>query len=201
MRLKRQVLACALFVCIATAAIVVAGCGGTTQPAQKAVLAGTVVHDGTHEPLEGISIIANQQETKTAADGTWTLEVDNRDGTTVNLLAEGFQAKEVNVDGGTGQIDLGRIYLQPQVTSGRGTITGIVADAGKRVEGAQVSVGSIESVTGANGKYTLYNVPEGRQDVMATTGQKYGYADVVVIEQRTVEADIAVSSNPPTIPF
>lgn len=198
MRLKRLVLACALFVFIAGMAIVVSGCSGTSQPTVEATLTGVVVHDGTGEPLEGVRVVADNQQTETGADGAWTLQVDNQDGTTVNILAEGYLPGEVEVAEASGAIDVGTTRLEPQLVEDYGAVTGIIADAGRRVEGAEVSAGPITAITDADGSYTLYNVPEGRQEVLATKGQKSGIANVIVISRRTVTADIAISSGPPS---
>lgn len=200
MRLRLRLLVCAFFVSIAAAAIVVSGCGGGGSGTLSAVLSGQVRHDGTREPLADFTVIASGEETETAIDGTWTLDVDNSGGTTVFFLEEGYQPAQVEAPDGDGQLDVGTVYVKPQIIEDFGVVTGIVADAGRRVEGAQVSVGAVTAVTDANGEYTLYNVPEGRQDVVATTGQKFGTADVFVISMRTVTADIAVSTNPPS-PF
>ncbi|MFP3904323.1 MAG: carboxypeptidase-like regulatory domain-containing protein [Armatimonadota bacterium] len=201
MRLKRTVFLCALVISTAILATMLAGCGGGDDDPTVATLYGKIIHNGTHEPMRGVQVVAGGNETRTVADGTWALVLDNRGGTTVHVLFEGYESVELQAPAGEGKIYLGTTSLVPQVLDGNGIIKGIVADAGRPVEGAHVSVGEIHGVTDAEGKYILYNVPQGSRDVTATTGDKWGTKNVLVVSQRTVTADIAVSDNPPIIPF
>ncbi|MFO7948623.1 MAG: hypothetical protein R6V19_17610 [Armatimonadota bacterium] len=201
MRLKRTVFLCALVLTTAILATTLSGCGGGDGDPTVATLYGKIIHDGTRQPLQGVQVVARDKETHTVADGTWAIVLENSGGTTVHVLAEGYEPVELQAPAGEGKIYVGTTSLVPQVLAGNGVITGIVADAGQRVEGAQVSVGSINGITDAEGKYILYNVPQGSRDVVATTGDKWGTKNVLVVSQRTVTADIAVSDSPPIIPF
>ena len=177
-----------------------AGCGSGAF-GQAATLLGIVVHDSDKSPLEGVQVTDNKVTANTDATGAFQLDIENDGNATLYVLADGYEVAQVAIPAGGGVIDLGQFSIKPAPVDGYGNITGIIADAGSPVEGAQVWVGGNIAVTDADGVYNLYNVAEGRRDITASTGAKYGTASVQVISLRTVTVNIAVTSGPPVSPY
>jgi len=182
------------------AIIVVTGCSGGGQ-ALTAKVTGTVLHDGNHRALADLQVTDNRVGTTTGADGTFALELGHSGATTLYVVADGYEVEQRAVPAGAGVKDIGTFYMKPVTLPGYGNIVGIVADAGRLAEGAQVWVGGNTAVTDATGAYTLYNVPMGQRTVTASTGSKSGTASVMVISLREVTADIALTSGPPLGPL
>ncbi|MEH1129789.1 carboxypeptidase regulatory-like domain-containing protein [Micromonospora sp. CPCC 206061] len=86
-----------------------------------------------------------------------------------------------------------------EVGAGRtGQVTGVVRCAGAAVSGAQVSVAGRSGITGADGRYTLADVPVGPQVVVATlTGACAGSATapVAVAGDASNAADITAAGS------
>jgi len=199
-RIHLKIIPCIVVVAIAAIIISLSGCGGGSE-SLIATIYGTVRHDGNSQTLQDIRVTTDTKETWTDVNGDWALVVDNGQGTQVYVLGEGYEVESIPVSAGQGQICVGTTYLRPVILAGFGIITGIVADAGERVVGAQVSVGGNTAITRDDGTYRLYNVPQGYQTVVASTGTKSGMASTYVISQRTSTANIAISDSPPPGPL
>jgi len=172
------------------------GCG-SGEWGEAATIVGTVVHAANGAPVEGAMVTDNKVQTTTDADGNFVLNISNNGNVTLFVLADGYDVTQIPVPAGGGQINVGQLTAVPSAIAGYGHVTGIIADAGAPVAGAQVWVGGITAITNANGRYTLYNIEQGRRTITASTGSKYGTASVLVISLRTVTADIAITSGPP----
>ena len=195
----RTIASIAVMSALVGAIILASGCSSSNP--LTATIVGTVLHDSDHRALADVEVTDNDKVTTTAADGTFVLHVNDAGAKTVYVLAEGYDVAQCEVAAGEGVKNAGTFYLKPAALSGFGHMTGIVADAGARVAGAQVWVGGNRATTDADGCYTLYNVQMGQRVVTASTGSKSGTASVMVISLRTVTADIALSSGPPIGPF
>ncbi len=195
----RTMISIAVVSVLVGAIILAVGC--SSSDLVTATIIGTILHDSDHRPLADVEVTDNDKVTTTAADGTFVLPVDDSRAITIYVLADGYAVEQREGAAGGGVKSAGTFYLKPAPLSGFGHITGIVADAGAAVAGAQVWVGGNTAITGADGRYTLYNVQIGQRTVTASTGSKSGTASVMVISLRTVTADIALSSGPPIGPF
>ena len=200
MHTQLRVAACiAVMSALVGAIILAAGCD-SDDPVTTAII-GTVLHASDHRPLADVEVTDNRKSTNTVANGTFALWLYDTGRTTIYVLAEGYEVEQREVPPGEGPKNAGTFYLKPASLAGFGHVTGIVADAGAGVAGAQVWVGGNRAITDAAGTYTLYNVQMGQQTVTASTGSKSGTASVMVISLRTVTADIALGSGPPVGPF
>lgn len=182
-----------------TLAFSMTGC--SSSDAVAVIITGIILHDGDHRPLAGVTVSDNNVQTTSGADGRFTLAVSIDGATTLYALADGFEVAQRQVSAGQGAIDVGSLYLKPVLVAGRGKITGIVAQAGMPVSAAEVWSGGNRAVTDGDGVYSLYNVPAGQQTVTAAVSGLSGSTSVMVISQRTVTADISVTTGPPIGPF
>ena len=78
-----------------------------------------------------------------------------------------------------------------------GTVTGAVTDAsGAPVSGVAVTVGSLGSLTGANGRFTVQNVPAGTHQVRASRlGYTEGTQSVTVAAGQTATANFTLTAS------
>jgi hypothetical protein len=175
--------------------------GGSSSDSTTSTGTRTIFHYSDPSPVAGVRGTDNVVQTTTGPDGTFTLQVTHDGDATLYVLADGYEVVQGPVPTGTGTKELGTVYLKPVVLPGYGLVTGIVARAGQPVYGAEVWVGGNRGATHRDGHYRLYNVPAGQQIVTASVGGVSGTASVMVISERTVTADISVTTGPPAGPF
>ncbi|NLJ36096.1 MAG: carboxypeptidase-like regulatory domain-containing protein [candidate division WS1 bacterium] len=199
MRTVRTITLLAVATVALTLVVALAGC--SSNDSTTCTVTGTILHDSDHRPLAGVRVTDNVVQTTTGRDGTFTLQVTHDGDATLYVLADGYEVAQGPIPIGTGTKELGAIYLKPVVLPGYGLVTGIVARAGQPVYGADVWVGGNRGATHRDGHYRLYNIPAGQQTVTASVGGVSGTASVMVISERTVTADISVTTGPPAGPF
>ena len=89
--------------------------------------------------------------------------------------------------------------LPPGQATPRGTITGRVTDVagGAPLAGATVALGSLAALTGADGRYTLADVPAGGYPRLAISAKGYGpqNAPVSVVANTTKTVDASLPRN------
>jgi hypothetical protein len=135
------------------------------------------------------------QSTNTDAFGDYTINnvpVGNR---TVSVTASGYEGQNTTAgvtDGNTTIVDFS---LSEPVTGGSGAIKGTVySSGGGKISGVTVQVvGGTSSMTNKGGKYTIQNVPEGLQTVIASKpGFMSQQKDVSAVANATVTLDFTL---------
>ncbi len=173
-----------------------ATCGGSLPP-PTGNITGTVTDSSDGSPIGGASVSADTGEnTTTAPDGTYALSNVPTGSRTVTATAGGYVSQNISITVADGETSTVNFALDPETSTGTGTIKGRVTDANTRdrLSGVLVTVDTGESKTTNNsGRYNLGNVPAGSRTV---TASKVGY----VIQQimaplvagQTVTVDFAL---------
>ncbi len=177
------------------------GGGGGTTPSGPATIQGTVVDDGTLQPVAGATVSVGTVSTQTADDGTWQLELQAGERTVV-VAAEGYDQLQTEVTVQEGENQIGTSYLQPTVDAGRGVVSGSVGNGGNAA-GARIFSGTATATSRPDGTFMIYNLPEGSQTLTAVSadGEAAGYV-LVDVEPDTTTWDVTIDLNiaPPTPP-
>lgn len=153
-----------------------------------------VVTDENGEPIEGATVSAAGESTTTGSNGAYDFEVPvGAHDLTVSAFgySDGSETVDVLADETTTVPD---IELTELAT---GTISGVVTDSdGEPIEGATVSVQSVEITTDSNGAYEL-ELPAGSHDVTIDAPEFQTSTQTVdVAGDATVEIDaIALESD------
>ncbi|WP_256762422.1 carboxypeptidase regulatory-like domain-containing protein [Cohnella sp. WQ 127256] len=149
-----------------------------------------------NSPIDGASVSIGNISAVTDSTGKYTLSNVLAGSQTVSVSSTGYNAGTATVTVTAGQsVSAGNIVLTPVQTTG--TVTGAVYGPGNSpINGASVSIGGISAVTGAQGQYTLINVPAGSQTITVTrAGYNNGTANVTVTAGQSVSAsDIVLSA-------
>lgn len=153
-----------------------------------------VVESSEGDPVEGVTVSAEDQQVTTGADGTYELEstVGTQE---LSVGRFGFADATESVTVGTDETTTADITLDPVDT---GTVAGTVtATAGDPVEGATVSVGARETTTAADGSYEL-GVEAGTRELTVTADGFTDASQSVVVEVDAVATtDIELVSAVP----
>jgi len=198
----------AALVAIVAAAIVplaLAGCGGGggdgPTPAQ-ATVRGTVLDDGSLQPIAGATVQIGTTSVQTAANGSFSIQAAT--GTrTVTITAAGHDQLQANVSVQDGVNQIGTRYLQPTLLTGRGAVSGTVRRGGSAAGGATIRSGNASATSRADGTFNLYNVLAGSQAVIAVSsdGQATGFAVTSVqAGAKTSGVTITLGLAPPPPP-
>lgn len=177
------------------------GCGGGGEA--LLALQGKVLDDGDLTPVSGARVVADTgQTTTTNARGEFTLPNLSAQARSITVAADGYQTAVEPISRLGGALTVSTVYLRPAPVQGAGQVTGVITEAGSAASGASVQAGGRQAFSKSDGTYTLYNVPIGRQTVMAVSadGQTSGSATVTVPNQASVTANIALSNSPPPPP-
>ncbi len=169
-------------------------CGGPPPPPPTTgAVNGTVTDSGTGLPIAGAVASADTgQNDTTDAAGSYSLNDVPTGNRTITVNAAGYQSANQQAtvsDGLTTTLDFA---LAPDAGGGgTGTLKGTVkSTTGAKLAGALVEAGGLSTTTNKGGKYTLQNVPEGNQDVTASSA---GYASSTTAV--TISADQTVNVN------
>jgi hypothetical protein len=150
---------------------------------------GIVKNATTNLPIAGATVLVPGEGTATTGgDGSYTLSNISAGPQTVSAIANGFNPASVAVTVMPGQTVTQDIALVPQL----GTVTGIVKDDYVQpIAGATVTAAGVTATTGADGSYTLANLPVGTQTVSASaTGYRAASVSVTVMADQTTQQDI-----------
>lgn len=183
------------------AVLCLSGCGG--GGASLLVLQGRVLDDGILTPVSGAQVVADTgQRDTTDTNGRFRLQNVPGGAKFVTVAANGYQTSVEPISRVGGMLTVDTVYLRPALLQGFGQVTGVVTEAGSAASGASVQAGSKQAFTKSDGTYTIYNVPIGRQTVMAVSadGQTSGSVTVTVTNQASVTANISLSNSPPPPP-
>ncbi|NPV45759.1 MAG: hypothetical protein HPY69_02275 [Armatimonadetes bacterium] len=162
-----------------------------------------MLDDGDLTPVSGARVVANTGQTDTTdSNGQFSLQNVPAGARTITVAADGYQTAIEPISYVGGGLSVNTVYLRPALLQGFGQVTGVVTEAGSAASGASVQAGGKQALTKSDGSYTLYNVPIGRQTVMAVSadGQTSGSATVTVTNQASVTANITLSNSPPPPP-
>lgn len=134
----------------------------------------------------------------TQADGSYTLQAIPAGAQTINVSKAGFQTASASVTVTAGQT----VTQDFTMTPGSGTVTGLVRNAANAnpLPGVSITIigTSISATSGADGSYTLTNVPVGAQTLnAAATGFISSAVQVTVTDGQSVTQNLSLS---PTLP-
>lgn len=186
---------------VVLAAIGLAGCGGGGTVLFG--LQGKVLDDGVLTPVHGARVVADTGQTGTTdASGQFLLDGVPAGAQSLTVAAMGYQTRSVPISGSSAGLSVGTVYLRPAALQGSGNVTGVVTEAGVPADAAALQAGGRQALSKRDGTYALYNVPIGKQTVVAMSadGQSSGSASVIVGNQTSVTANIALSNSPPPPP-
>lgn len=186
---------------IISSALILGGCDGGSSSG-SAIITGRIYDDGTRLPLAGISVVVlSQTETTTNADGVFQLTAAGA--RSLTIAGAGYQTMTVSVPAGSGDLDLGILYLVPAPLANHGNIYGTIVEAGLAVPGARLTCAGRTSYTDSEGRYTLYNVPEGVQTVHASNPSRGtgASANATVSSSTPVRVNLQLTLIPPPPPI
>jgi hypothetical protein len=158
------------------------------------VVTGTVRNAANNQPIAGATVSIGGVSATTAGNGSYTLNNVPAGAQTLNATATGFNPASASVTVLAGQTMNRDIAMSPLL----GAITGVVRndDNGDPVSGTTITVGGtgLSATSGADGTYTLSNVPAGPQTLTATingfvTEQRPG---VNVVGNQTIAQDFTL---------
>lgn len=156
----------ALTIVLATS-MAVAACGGGNpgEPITPTATVSGVVRTAAGAAIAGATVRIGTASTTSAANGSFALQNVPVGSVTITTTATGYDPRSDNVTlvAGTNTHDV-VLTLTPTAT-----VSGIVtADTGTVVAGATVSIGSATTTTGADGRFTLQNLPVASATIAAT---------------------------------
>ena len=164
--------------------------GSIVQMSTTAATNGTVTGTVTNTagaPVQGVSVISGGNGAVTGSDGAYTLQLPAGSATLTAALA-GYQSTSemvtITASTTTQAATLQITPLNP------GAVTGHVVDStGAALSGASVSADGLNTVTAADGSYTLSNLPAGAATIMASlTGFSSASTSVTVVAATTTTA-------------
>lgn len=176
--------------------------GSIVQMSSTAATNGTVTGTVTNTagaPIQGVSVVSGGNGAVTGSDGTYTLQLPAGSATLTASLG-GYQSasETVTITAGA-STQAATLQLSPV---NPGNVTGhVISSSGAGLAGAAVSAGGLNTVTAADGSYTLSNLPAGATTILASlTGFASGSASVTVVAATTTTApNITLSSSSGTI--
>ncbi|MCX4390863.1 carboxypeptidase regulatory-like domain-containing protein [Micromonospora peucetia] len=152
------------------------------------------VTDANGAPLSATVTVAGDKAT-TAADGSYSVLLPAGEHT-LRVEAPGFTTREVTVrvtERGTVTTDLSLL------TSGSGTVTGVVRSGDTPVAGATVTVAGVDrsATSAADGRFTISDVPGGTYSLRATaTGYvPASVAGTVVVDGQVTTTDVELTRS------
>ena len=158
-------------------------------PATTGSIAGLVIDVNSGSPVSGAAVSVDSGETDTTtAAGSYILTGVATGPRTVTVSASGYDSASSTTqveDGLTSNLD---ISLNPvPVGGGTGTLKGtVLSSGGAKLSGVTVQVvGGASGTTNKGGKYTVQNVPEGLQSVVATHASGQSWSGPVTIVTAT----------------
>jgi hypothetical protein len=123
---------------------------------------GIVRNATTNAPIAGAVVTTGSITAITGSDGAYTLNNVSAGAQTLSVTADGFNPATVSGNVPPGQTVNQDFALTPLL----GTVTGIVRDDfNEPIAGATVTAAGITTTSGADGSYTLANLPVGAQTI------------------------------------
>jgi hypothetical protein len=159
-------------------------------------ISGTVTNS-TGTAIAGATISYNGGTTTSATDGTYTLSNVPAGSVSVTAAASGYQSSTKSVTVTANTTTTQNFTLSATV----GTISGTVTNtSGAALSGASVAYSGGSTTTGANGSYTLANVPTGSVSVtVSATGYQSSTQSVPVTANTTTTQNFTLSATVGTI--
>jgi hypothetical protein len=151
---------------------------------------GIVRSAASNQPIPGATVSIGNASTTTDGTGAYTLNNILVGAQTVSASAPNFNPASVSVNVLAGQTVNQDIALAPQL----GVIAGTVKDNYLQpIAGATVTAAGISTTTGADGAYTLNNIPAGAQTANASANNfRPASATVAVFGNQTAQQDFTL---------
>lgn len=143
----------------------------------------SVTDPGTGQAIAGALVTVGTIEATTAADGSVSFDAEVVGTAPVMISAEGYHPYSATIPANADEM----FAVQLRSSTVAGTVTD--AGSGKPLAGATVTVVGHESLTtttGADGKYTLADVPEGA--TLQITADGYGTVQEAIGERNAIDA-------------
>ncbi|HKD82716.1 MAG TPA: carboxypeptidase regulatory-like domain-containing protein [Candidatus Angelobacter sp.] len=170
----------------------------STTAASNGTVTGTVTNTAG-APIQGASVVSGGNGAVTGSDGSYTLQIPAGTATLTAALG-GYQSASETVTVTAGNsTQAPTLQLAP---INPGNVTGhVVNGSGTGLAGAAVSADGLNTVTAADGSYTLNNLPAGAATITASlTGFSSATASVTVVAATTTTApNITLASGSGTI--
>jgi prenyltransferase beta subunit len=153
---------------------------GPPPPPTTGTITGTVADGTTHAPLSGVlvEITSLGLSATTNSSGAFTLSNVAAGGADLTFTKAGYAVGTVSVTVGAGDVlAIGTIYINPNPDSGIVSGTATNASDGTPLSGVLITVTGavpLTATTGADGTYTITDVPSGAVTFSATQS---GYLD------------------------
>ncbi len=188
--------------------ILITGCGSSSDDGggtDSGSVTGTVT-DNSSNPVSGAACSITTTDSK----GVFTDDTDDEGAFLIigitpgiwplSISKSGYQTLTMNVTVGSGsttEVPSDETVISPSTE--KGTVTGVVSDScGGNVEGAVISIGSLQTTSDSEGSYTLTGIPAGTQTITATKNGYENYSGIVeVIANFTVSFHFAMVSTAP----
>lgn len=160
-------------------------------------IAGIVRDAATAMPISGATVTAGGMTATTDGSGGYALNNVPIGAQSVNASAPDYNPASASVTVVVGAAVDQDFSLAPQP----GTIAGFVKDDfAEPIAGATVTVAGVTVNTGADGSYTLTNIPAGAQTVNGSaTGFVSASASVTVLSNQTVQQDLTLPRRTGTV--
>jgi uncharacterized membrane protein len=154
-----------------------------------------VVESTAGEPIEGVRVTADGQETTTGSDGSYQLDVPvGSQELTAGRL--GFATATRSVTAAEDETVTADFTLEPEEP---GTIEGVVESTdGGPVGGATVSVGNQETTTAGDGSYQLDVAPDSAELTVEADGFAATSESITVDSGETATVDIQLEPGAPS---
>ncbi|HZQ51577.1 MAG TPA: carboxypeptidase regulatory-like domain-containing protein [Bryobacteraceae bacterium] len=179
-----------------TQAVTVAANTTTTQNFTLSTAVGTISGTVTNSggtAISGATVSYSGGSTTTASNGTYTLSNVPTGTVSLTAAATGYQSSTQTITVTASTTTTQNFTLSAAV----GTISGsVTSSAGTAISGATVSYSGGSVTTGANGTYTLSNVPAGAASVTAAaTGYQSSTQNVTVTAGNTTTQNFTLSTS------
>jgi len=146
----------------------IAGCGGGggggPKPSGTATVTGTILHDGTLDPVAlCTAAIGTRTSARTGTTGVFTITQTPAGAQTLTVAQYYYESFSTTVSVQKPTTDVGTVYLAPRMTSGQGAVTGVVVSGptSSPLGGVGISVGgqSGKSRSDGTGIFRVYKIP------------------------------------------
>ena len=170
-----------------------------TASASSGTVKGIITDASSGKALESTKVTIDAYDSWSHTDGHYQLTGISAGSKTLIASKSGYSTYSTTITVTSGQTTFHDIQMTAQPTTGN--INGVVTEANteKYLEGVKVSTGSIDTTSGADGKYQLTGVSSGTQTLSASkTGYDSYSTTVTVTTGETITQNIEMTAQSST---